>query len=47
MEGFITLTKITALVVFFLFYCGVLFWAYRGKNKKRLEDYREIPFLED
>lgn len=47
MESFLTVSKTLILVSFFLFYCGVLVWMYRGKNRKKLERHKNIPFLED
>jgi len=47
MEGLLAYTKTIALVLFFSFYCGVIFWAYRPKNSGSMEKMRNIPFIED
>lgn len=47
MEELLILTKSFTTVYFFLIFCGILFWTLRGKNKEKLESYREIPFIED
>lgn len=47
MEWLLTLTKTFALVLFFSFYCGVIYWTMRKKNRKSLEELRNIPFRED
>lgn len=47
MERLMLFSKIFPLVLFFSFYCGVIVWAYAGKNRKKLEEHRQIPFLED
>lgn len=36
-----------SLLFFFIIFSGVTIWAYRPKNRDRLESYREIPFRED
>lgn len=47
MEGFLTVSKTLILVSFFLVYCGLLAWLYAGKNRLKVEENRDIPFLED
>ncbi|MBI1911964.1 MAG: cbb3-type cytochrome c oxidase subunit 3 [Deltaproteobacteria bacterium] len=47
METYLEMTKPFILIVFFIFYCAVFFWAYRRKNRERLEEHKNIPFLED
>ncbi|MBI5588262.1 MAG: cbb3-type cytochrome c oxidase subunit 3 [Deltaproteobacteria bacterium] len=47
MEGFLTVSKTLILVSFFLVYCGLFAWLYVGKNRKKVEENRNIPFLED
>lgn len=47
MEGFISTTKIFALLLFFSFYCGVCLWTYWPGNGKKMEEMRRIPFMED
>ncbi len=47
MEGFLTLSKTLVLVVFFLVYCGIFLKLYAGKDRKKVEENRNIPFLED
>lgn len=47
MEGLLVITKSFTTVYYFFIFCGILFWALRGKNKEKLEKYRNIPFLED
>lgn len=47
MESFLTVSKTLVLVAFFLVYCGVLAYLYRGRNRKKIEEHRNIPFLED
>ena len=47
MEKLLIWTKASTLVYFFLIYCGVLFWVFRGKNKKKFEEYGNIPLEED
>ena len=47
MEKLLILTKASTLVYFFLIYCGVLYWVFRKKNKKKFEDYGNIPLKED
>jgi cbb3-type cytochrome oxidase subunit 3 len=47
MEGLLAYTKTFALVLFFSFYCGVIIWIYRPKNRGRIETMRNIPFNED
>jgi len=47
MDSLMLFSKIFPLVLFFSFYCGVIIWAYVGKNRKKLEEHRQIPFLDD
>ncbi len=47
MEELLILTKSFTTVYFFLIFCGILFWTLRGKNKEKLEGYKNIPFQED
>ncbi|HHL39227.1 MAG TPA: cbb3-type cytochrome c oxidase subunit 3 [Deltaproteobacteria bacterium] len=47
MEEIVIMSKSAATVYFFLVYCAILFWVLRGKNRKRLEEHRHIPFRED
>ncbi len=47
MEELLILTKSLTTVYFFLIFCGILFWTLRGKNKEKLEGYKNIPFQED
>ncbi|MDP2688786.1 MAG: cbb3-type cytochrome c oxidase subunit 3 [Deltaproteobacteria bacterium] len=47
MEGFIAYTKTFALVLFFSFYCGVFIWTYWPRNREKMEEMRNIPFIED
>ncbi len=35
------------LILFIALFAGVLFWAYRPKNKKKFEDYGSIPFRDE
>ena len=34
------------LVWLMILFLGVVFWAFRPKNRKRFEDYGKIPFLD-
>lgn len=47
MEGFLSLSKTLILVAFFFVYCGIFLWLYAGKNRKKIEENKNIPFLED
>lgn len=41
-------TKPLALVIFFVVFCGILFYVYGNKKRgKRLESYKNIPFLDE
>lgn len=41
-------SKITALIIFFVTFVGILIYVYTGKERsKRLESYRYVPFLDD
>ncbi len=41
-------TKPLALVIFFTVFCGILIYAFGSRKRgKRLESYRDIPFLDD
>jgi len=41
-------TKPLALVIFFVVFVGILLYVFTGKKRsKRLESYKNIPFLED
>jgi len=35
------------LILFIVLFGGILFWAYRPKNKSKFEDYGSIPFNGD
>lgn len=38
-------SKIVALLIFFVTFCGILFYVFTGKQRKqRLESYKYIPF---
>lgn len=41
------ISKQFALIYFFIIFCGILFWAFRGKNKDRFEEGRHMPLKED
>ncbi|MDO8445205.1 MAG: cbb3-type cytochrome c oxidase subunit 3 [Deltaproteobacteria bacterium] len=47
MDELLVITKSFTTVYFFLIFCGILFWTLRGKNKEKLEEYRNIPFQEE
>lgn len=47
MDELLIITKSFTTVYFFLIFCGILFWTLRGKNREKLEGYRNIPFQED
>ena len=41
-------TKPLALVIFFVVFVGILVYVFGGKKRsKRLESYKNIPFLDD
>jgi cbb3-type cytochrome oxidase subunit 3 len=41
-------TKPLALIIFFVTFIGVVIYAYGSKTRsKKLESYRDIPFLDD
>lgn len=40
-------SKIFSLFLYFPIFLGVLFWAYRRKNKETLESYAHMPLQED
>jgi len=41
-------TKVFALVLFFVTFCGILLYVYTGKSRtERLESYRFIPLDDD
>ncbi len=41
-------TKPLALVIFFVTFVGILIYVFTGKKRaKRLESYKNIPFLDD
>lgn len=41
-------TKPLALVIFFTVFCGILIYVFGSrKRSKRLETYKDIPFLDD
>ncbi len=41
-------SKIVALILFFVTFCGILIYVYTGKRRRdRLESYKYIPFAED
>ena len=41
-------TKPLALVIFFVVFVGILIYVFGGKKRsKRLESYKNIPFLDD
>jgi cbb3-type cytochrome oxidase subunit 3 len=41
-------TKPVALIIFFVTFVGIVLYVYGNKNRsKRLETYREIPFLDE
>lgn len=41
-------TKPLALVIFFVTFVGILLYVFTGKKRaKRLESYKNIPFLDD
>lgn len=41
-------SKIVALLIFFVTFCGILIYVFTGKQrKKRLESYKYIPFADE
>lgn len=41
-------TKPLALLIFFVTFVGIILYVYGSKNRsKRLESYKDIPFLDD
>ncbi len=41
-------SKIVALLLFFVAFCGILLYVYTGKNRsQRLESYKYIPLQDD
>jgi cbb3-type cytochrome oxidase subunit 3 len=41
-------SKIVALLIFFVTFCGILFYVFTGKQRKqRLESYKYIPFADE
>jgi cbb3-type cytochrome oxidase subunit 3 len=41
-------SKILALLLFFVTFCGILIYVYTGKNRsERLESYKYIPLQDD
>ncbi|MBI5041764.1 MAG: cbb3-type cytochrome c oxidase subunit 3 [Gammaproteobacteria bacterium] len=41
-------SKIVALLLFFVTFCGILFYVFTGKQRKdRLESYKYIPFADE
>ena len=41
-------SKVVALVLFFVTFCGILFYVYTGKKRsQRLESYKYIPLQDD
>ena len=41
-------TKPVALIIFFVTFVGIVLYVYGSKNRsKRLETYRDIPFLDE
>lgn len=41
-------TKPLALVIFFVIFVGIVLYVYTGKKRsKRLESYKNIPFLDE
>lgn len=47
MEELIVWAKSLWVVWLMLIFLGIVFWAFRPKNKRRFESYGEIPFRED
>lgn len=41
-------SKIVALLIFFVTFCGILLYVFTGKQRKqRLESYKYIPFADE
>ncbi len=41
-------SKIVALLIFFVTFCGILIYLFTGKQRKeRLESYKYIPFADE
>jgi cbb3-type cytochrome oxidase subunit 3 len=41
-------TKPLALLIFFVLFCGILFYVYGSKRRgDRLESYKNMPFLDE
>jgi cbb3-type cytochrome oxidase subunit 3 len=41
-------SKVLALLLFFVTFCGILIYVYTGKNRaRRLESYKYIPLQDD
>jgi len=47
LEELIAWAKSLWVVWLMLIFLGIVFWAFRPRNKRRLESYGEIPFRED
>lgn len=46
--GHLENSKILALLIFFVVFCGILIYVYTGKQRKeRLESYKYIPFADE
>ncbi len=43
MDFFVKYAPTIATIFFFLIFCYILFYALRKKNKKKFEDYSQIP----
>lgn len=46
-DTLIAWSKIISLLIFFPIFVGACLWAYRGKNKEKLEAYAYLPLRED
>jgi cbb3-type cytochrome oxidase subunit 3 len=40
-------TKPLGLVILFVTFCLIVLWVYGGRRRSRLEEYKNIPFLDD
>ena len=41
-------TKPLGLLIFFITFCLIVFWVYGSRKRgKKLEEYKNIPFLDD
>ncbi len=40
-------SKPLALILFFSAFVGIILYVYTGKRRKRLESYKDIPFMDD